>query len=137
MPPAAEVLAVAVLVAEVVLIAVAWCAGSRRVADHTAKQGPRPHVHDHPAQAGAVMLGIATLSTAVAAAVRLGSWETTWSNLTDLLLLGIVAGGMAGHSVMVLATRGQPDSDKPCWALAVATVVATLGGAVSPAWVVA
>ncbi|QKV96055.1 hypothetical protein HUT19_33585 [Streptomyces sp. NA02950] len=81
------------------------------------------------------MLGFTALSTAVAAAIRLGWWEMTWTNIVQLLIFGIVAGGMAGHSIMMLATRGRLDAEKPQRARGVAIGVALIGGAVSPGWV--
>lgn len=135
MPSASEILAVIVLIAEITLMFLAWRAASRRTVAHAREQGPKPHAHDHPGQVGVTMLGIAALTTAVAAAIRLGSWELSWANMTQLVLFGVIAGGMAGHSIMMLATRGQLDAEKPRWAIGSAVAVAAIGGAVSIGWV--
>ncbi|MEC4018287.1 hypothetical protein [Streptomyces sp. H27-D2] len=131
----AEVLAVAVLAAEIVLMFAAWRSASRRVVAHSRKQGPRPGVNDHPGQASAVMLGVAALATTAGAAIRLGSWDVTFANLSQLLLFGVIAGGMAGHSLVLLITRGQSEADQPRWTFPAAAAVAVIGGAVSSGWV--
>ncbi|QGV79977.1 hypothetical protein [Streptomyces ficellus] len=100
-----EVAAVASVVVEVVLMALARFGTERRHWRHHHKRGPRPVTSDHITHVPAVLYGLAAVAVAVAAVVS--PVEMGWDAAVKFVTFGILLPALAANSVMVLAARGR------------------------------
>ncbi|MGW1493832.1 hypothetical protein [Streptomyces sp. NPDC002402] len=123
-----EHVAVIALVVEVAIMVLARFGTERRHWKHHKRGGPVPLRKDDITHVPALLYALAAVAVAVGAATT--RVELTLSAVGSFALFGILLPAFAANSVMVLATRGRPDTVVG-WQRGIAWAVAVGGGLAS------
>jgi hypothetical protein len=123
-----EHVAVVALSVEVVIMVSARFGTERRHWNHHKRRGPVPLKKDDITLVSGVLYALAAV--AMAAGALMARVELTLSAVGTFALFGILLPAFAANSVMVMATRGRPESVTR-WQRGIACAVATGGGLVS------
>lgn len=123
-----EHVAVIALVAEVTIMVLARFGTERRHWKHHKRSGPVPLRKDDITHVPALLYALAAVAVAVGAVTT--RVELTLPAVGTFTLFGILLPAFAANSVMVLATRGRPDTVTR-WQRGIAWAVAVGGGLTS------
>ncbi|MFF3400742.1 hypothetical protein ACFYW6_19700 [Streptomyces sp. NPDC002659] len=123
-----EHVAVIALVVEVAIMVLARFGTERRHWNHHKRRGPVPLRKDDITHVPALLYALAAAAVAVGAVTT--RVELTLSAVGTFALFGILLPAFAANSVMVLATRGRPDTVVR-WQRGIAWAVAVGGGLTS------
>ncbi|MFJ9739329.1 hypothetical protein [Streptomyces sp. NPDC101166] len=123
-----EHVAVTALAVEVVIMVLARLGTERRHWNHYKRRGPVPLKRDDITLASGALYALAAVAMAVGA--LMARVELSLSAVGTFALFGILLPAFAANSVMVLATRGRPET-VTWWQRGIACAVAAGGGLVS------
>ncbi|MEU0060829.1 hypothetical protein [Streptomyces sp. NPDC006334] len=123
-----EHVAVIALAVEVVIMVLARFGTERRHWNHHKRRGPVPLRKDDITLVSAALYALAAVAMAVGA--LMARVELSLSAVGTFALFGVLLPAFAANSVLVMATRGRPET-VTWWQRGIACAVAAGGGLVS------